>query len=119
MPIRQNFAPRFGFAYSATPKFTIRSGVGIFFARKEQNQGVTQIGANIPNTPAVLFPVVSASATVAPPVTISSPLQVGQTDPYFTGVTAANPVSFNTRAPDFLNVPSPYVRSGISVSSTN
>jgi outer membrane receptor protein involved in Fe transport len=104
-----NFAPRFGFAYSATPKFTIRSGAGIFFARKEQNQGVTQIGANIPNTPAVLFPVVSASATVAPPVTISTPLQVGQTDPYFTGVTAANPVSFNTRAPDFLNVPSPYV----------
>ena len=104
-----NFAPRFGFAYSATPKFTIRSGVGIFFARKEQNQGVTQIGANIPNTPSVLFPVVSASATVTPPVTINSPVQVGQTDPYFTGVTAANPVSFNTRAPDFLNVPSPYV----------
>ena len=104
-----NFAPRLGFAYSLTPKFTIRSGAGIFIARKEQNQGTTQIGANIPNTPTVLFPVVSASATVAPPVTISSPIQVGQSDPYFTGITAANPVSFNTRAPDFLNSPMPYV----------
>jgi outer membrane receptor protein involved in Fe transport len=108
-PDHNNFAPRLGFAYSATSKFTIRSGAGIFFSRKEQNQGVTQIGANIPNTPAVLFPVVSASATVAPPVTISTPLQVGQTDPDFKGVTAANPVSFNTRAPDFLNVPAPYI----------
>jgi outer membrane receptor protein involved in Fe transport len=108
-PDHNNFAPRLGFAYSATSKFTIRSGGGIFFARREQNNGVTQIGANIPNTPAVLFPVVSASATVAPPVTINTPLQVGQTDPRFTGITAANPVSFNTRTPDFLNVPVPYV----------
>jgi outer membrane receptor protein involved in Fe transport len=108
-PDHNNFAPRLGFAYSATSKFTIRSGAGIFFARREQNNGVTQIGANIPNTPAVLFPVVSASATVTPPLTINMPLQVGQTDPNFTGITAANPVSFNTRTPDFLNVPVPYV----------
>jgi len=104
-----NFAPRFGFAYSANSKFTIRSGAGIFFSRKEQNQGVTQIGANIPNSPTVLFPVISASGTVTPPVTISSPIGLGASDPYFTGVTAANPVSFNTRAPDFLNSPTPYV----------
>jgi hypothetical protein len=104
-----NFAPRLGFAYTATSKFTIRSGAGIFFARKEQNQGVTQIGANIPNSPTVLFPVISASGTVTPPVTISSPIALGASDPNFTGVTAANPVSFNTRAPDFLNVPAPYV----------
>jgi len=104
-----NFAPRLGFAYTATPRLTVRSGAGIFFARKEQNQGVTQIGANIPNTPTVLFPVVSASGTVAPPVTISSPIEVGPSDPYFVGITAANPVSFNTRSPDFLNVPAPYV----------
>ena len=97
-----NFAPRLGFAYSASSKLTIRSGGGIFFARKEQNQGVTQIGANIPNSPTVLFPVISASGTVTPPVTISSPIGLGASDPNFTGITAANPVSFNTRAPDFL-----------------
>ncbi|MEO8049369.1 MAG: TonB-dependent receptor [Acidobacteriota bacterium] len=108
-PDHNNFAPRLGFAYNATSKFTIRSGAGIFFARKEQNQGVTQIGANIPNTPTVLFPVISASGTVTPPVTISSPIELGASDPDFTGVTAANPVSFNTRAPDFHNVPAPYV----------
>jgi outer membrane receptor protein involved in Fe transport len=104
-----NFAPRLGFAFNATPKLTIRSGAGIFFSRKEQNQGVTQIGANIPNSPTVLFPVISASGTVTPPVTLSSPIALGPSDPTFAGITAANPVSFNTRAPDFLNVPAPYV----------
>src|SRR5205807_2649895 len=100
---------RLGFAYSASSKLTIRSGAGIFFSRKEQNQGVTQIGANIPNSPTVLFPVVSASGTVAPPVTLSSPLGLGASDPNFVGITAANPVSFNTRAPDFHNSPMPYI----------
>jgi len=108
-PDHNNFAPRLGFAYSASSKFTIRAGGGLFFGRREQNNGVTQIGANIPNTPAVIFPGVSASATITPPVTIHSPLQVGQSDPDFTGITAANPVSFTTRTPDFTNVPAPYV----------
>lgn len=108
-PDHNNFAPRLGFAYSATSKFTLRSGAGIFFSRREQNNGVTQIGANIPNTPTVLFPVVSASGSLTPPVTINSPILVGQTDPSFKGITAANPVSYNTRTPDFLNVPVPYV----------
>jgi hypothetical protein len=103
-----NWAPRLGFAYSASRKFTIRSGAGIFYSRREQNNGVTQIGANIPNTPAVLFPTISATGTVVPPVTISSPLQLGQTDPNFTGITPANAVSYNTRTPDFTNVPAPY-----------
>src|SRR6266478_278046 len=69
-----NFAPRLGFAYSVSRKWTIRSGGGIFFSRREQNNGVTQLGANIPNTPALFFPVVNAGATITPPVTISSPI---------------------------------------------
>ena len=104
-----NFAPRLGFAYSASQKFTIRSGGGIFYSRREQNNGVTQIGANIPNTPAVLFPAISPAATVAPPVTISSPLLLAGIDPNFTGITPANAVSYNTRTPSFTNVPDPYV----------
>jgi len=103
-----NWAPRLGFAYSMNPKLTIRSGAGIFFSRNEQNQGVTEIAANIPNTPTVLFPAVSAGTTVTPPVTINSPLGIAQTDPTFKGITAANPVSYNTRTPDFNNVPVPY-----------
>ena len=103
-----NWAPRLGFAYAASRKFTIRSGAGIFYSRREQNNGVTQIGANIPNTPAILFPPISATGTVAPPVTLNTPIIAGQTDPKFTGVTAANPVSYNTRTPDFNNVPVPY-----------
>jgi hypothetical protein len=103
-----NWAPRLGFAYAASRKFTIRSGAGIFYSRREQNNGVTQIGANIPNTPAILFPVISATGTIAPPVTLNSPIIAGQTDPKFAGITAANPVSYNTRTPDFTNVPDPY-----------
>ena len=72
-PDHNNWAPRLGLAYSATQKFTIRSGAGIFFGRREQNNGVTQIGANIPNTPTVLFPPISPTGTIAPPVTITRP----------------------------------------------
>ena len=107
-PDHNNWAPRLGFAYAATRKFTVRSGAGIFYSRREQNNGVTQIGANIPNTPAILFPVVSATGTLAPPVTLNSPIVAGPTDPKFAGITAANPVSFTTRAPEFGNVPVPY-----------
>ena len=32
-----NLAPRFGFAYSATQKWTIRGGTGIFFGQRSPN----------------------------------------------------------------------------------
>src|SRR6266446_4556396 len=104
-----NFAPRLGFAYSVSRKWTIRSGGGIFFSRREQNQGVTQIGSNIPNTPALFFPVVNAGATITPPVTISSPIAVGPSDPTLKGFTPQNPLSFTGRTPEFHNSPNPYV----------
>ncbi len=107
-PDHNNWAPRLGFAYAASRKFTVRSGAGIFYSRREQNNGVTQIGANIPNTPAILFPVISATGTVTPPVTMNSPIVAGPTDPKFAGITADNPVSYTTRTPDFSNVPVPY-----------
>jgi outer membrane receptor protein involved in Fe transport len=104
-----NFAPRLGFAFSASPKFTIRSGAGIFFARREQNAGVSLIGSNIPNTPVAVFPAVSAGSTVSPPATINTPIRLDQIDASLTGVTPANPVSFQIRTPDLLNSPDPYV----------
>jgi len=103
-----NWAPRFGFAYSATRRLTIRSGAGVFYARRDQNQEVTQLAGNIPNTPVVIFPVISASATVTPPVTINTPLQVAPSDPTFRAFTPQNPVSILIRTADFGNNPAPY-----------
>ena len=45
---KSNFAPRFGFAYQATPKFVIRSGVGLFFNAFENAGYGPNIGRNYP-----------------------------------------------------------------------
>jgi len=42
-----NFAPRIGFAYSASPKTVIRAGFGIFYGGL-QSQGNTNLGTNFP-----------------------------------------------------------------------
>ncbi|AFL89142.1 hypothetical protein Terro_2907 [Terriglobus roseus DSM 18391] len=45
---KNNFAPRFGFAWEATPKFVVRSGIGLFF-NAFQNAGYgPNIGENYP-----------------------------------------------------------------------
>jgi hypothetical protein len=45
---KNNFAPRFGFAYEVTPKLVVRGGVGLFFNAFE-NQGYgPNIGENYP-----------------------------------------------------------------------
>jgi hypothetical protein len=76
-----NIAPRFGLAYSVTRKFAIRSGAGVFYARRDQNTQVTHIGANIPNVPTIPFPIISASDTVTPPVTLHTPIAVSPIRP--------------------------------------
>ncbi len=45
---KSNFAPRFGFAYTVTPKFVIRSGVGLFFNAFENAGYGPNIGRNYP-----------------------------------------------------------------------
>lgn len=45
---KNNFAPRFGFAWEATPKFVIRSGVGLFFNAFENAGYGPNIGENYP-----------------------------------------------------------------------
>ena len=104
-----NIAPRIGFAYAATERFTVRGGAGIFYARRDPNREVTMIGANIPNTPAVAFPVVSASGTVTPPLTVNDPLPVSAGDPTLSEFTPERPTGFLFRGADFSNNPNPYV----------
>ncbi len=45
---KSNFAPRFGFAYQASPKFVIRSGIGLFFNAFENAGYGPNIGRNYP-----------------------------------------------------------------------
>jgi hypothetical protein len=103
-----NFAPRFGLAYRVNSRWTIRSGAGVFFSRREMNQEVTQIGGNIPNTPNIIFPSVSASGTVTPPVTINMPLQAVPSDPALSSFTPQRPLSVLLRTADFANSVNPY-----------
>jgi len=103
-----NFAPRFGLAYSLGPKWTVRSGIGVFYSRREMNQEVTQIGGNIPNTPNIIFPSVSASGTVTPPLTINTPLQAVASDPTLSTFTPQRPLSVLLRTADFENSVNPY-----------
>jgi hypothetical protein len=103
-----NWAPRFGLAWRLLDKLTIRTGAGVFYSRREMNQEVTQFGGNIPNTPTIVFPSVSATGTVAPPVTISTPLVAQPSDPTLSSFTAQRPLSVLVRTSDFANSVNPY-----------
>ncbi len=103
-----NWAPRLGFAYSPKRQLTIRGGTGLFYSRREQNQEVTQFGGNIPNTPTIVFPSVSASGTVTPPVTFSTPLVAQPSDPTLSNFTPQRPLSVLIRTSDFENSVNPY-----------
>lgn len=99
----KNFAPRFGFAYSASNKWTVRGGVGVFYGPRSPNQQTTVFGSNPPNAPTVITPSVSASTTVTPPITLSSPIQLGPTSPDLSTFTPANPLGLLIRTADFTN----------------
>lgn len=47
-PQKTNFAPRFGFAYTANPRTALRGGYGIFFGGLENRGGATNLGDNYP-----------------------------------------------------------------------
>ncbi|MEP6900109.1 MAG: TonB-dependent receptor [Actinomycetota bacterium] len=48
-PDRNNFAPRFGFAYSVTNKFVVRGGYGIYYNLIDRIGSEDQIALNPPN----------------------------------------------------------------------
>jgi hypothetical protein len=45
---KNNFAPRFGFAYQATSKFVVRGGYGIYYGAFENRGGSPSLGYNYP-----------------------------------------------------------------------
>lgn len=98
-----DFAPRLGFAYSVSSRLTVRGGAGVFYGPREANQQSTVFGANPPNAPTVISPSVSATNTVAPPITLTTPIQVGPTDPSLSTFTATNTLGLLIRTADINN----------------
>jgi Carboxypeptidase regulatory-like domain/TonB dependent receptor-like, beta-barrel len=98
-----NLAPRFGFAYSASQKLTVRGGAGVFFGPRSPNQQTTLFGSNPPNAPTVITPSVSANSTVAPPINIGTPIQLGPTSADLSTFTPQNPLGLLIRTADFAN----------------
>ena len=45
---KTNFSPRFGFAYSLTPKLVVRGGYGMFYGAFENRGGYPSLGYNYP-----------------------------------------------------------------------
>jgi hypothetical protein len=99
----KNFAPRFGFAYSASRRWTVRGGAGLFYGQRSPNQQTTVFGSNPPNAPTVITPTVSANTTLTPPMTISTPIQVGPTSADLSTFTPARPLGLLIRTADFTN----------------
>lgn len=93
-----NIGPRAGFAYQMRPRWVLRGGYGLFYGLRDQNQEVTQIAGNNPNTPALIAPVVSAQRTVLPPYTINSPVQAGPTTTTLEAYSAAAPLTRTIRS---------------------
>jgi len=96
-----NIGPRVGFAYNVRRRWVLRGGYGIFYGLRDQNQEVTQIAGNNPNTPALVVTPVSASKTVLPPYTINTPVQAGPSDATLTGYSAASPITRTIRTQGF------------------
>lgn len=99
----KSFAPRFGFAASISNHWTVRGGAGVFYGQRSPNQQTTVFGSNPPNAPTVITPTVSANGTITPPMTISTPIQVGPTSADLSTFTPTNPLGLLIRTADFTN----------------
>ena len=99
----RNFAPRFGFAYNMSNRWTVRGGAGVFYGQRSPNQQTTVFGSNPPNAPAVITPTVSATTTVTPPMTIGTPIQVGPSTADLSAFTPTNTLGLLIRTADFTN----------------
>jgi hypothetical protein len=102
-----NFAPRVGLAWQVSSKLVVRGGFGIFYGLRDQSQEGTQFSANIPNSPTLSVPVITASGTVKPPFTINTPILAGPTDPTLSSFTPDRPLARTIKSQGFHDARTP------------
>jgi hypothetical protein len=105
-----NIGPRAGFAYHLRRRWVFRGGYGIFYGLRDQNQEVTQIAGNNPNTPALIVPTVNASTTITPPYTINTPIQAAPSDVSLDAFTAERPITRTIRTQAFKDARMPMLQ---------
>jgi hypothetical protein len=105
-----NIGPRVGLAYQVRRRWVVRGGYGIFYGLRDQNQEVTQIAGNNPNTPALIVPTVSASTTVTPPYTINTPIQAAPSATGLDQFTADRPITRTIRSQGFKDARMPMLQ---------
>ena len=105
---KNNFAPRFGFAYQFTPKFVVRGGYGIFYGGFENRGGDPALGYNYPFQFIFSFP----AENFWTPVTYSNG-QIGTLEQGFTDI-PLNPSLVQAEGLAFrgiqLNYKTPYMQ---------
>jgi hypothetical protein len=74
---KDNFAPRFGFAYQITPKFVVRGGYGIYFGSFENRGGYPSLGYNFPFQYSFTFPSANSQSPVIYPNGTTATLENG------------------------------------------
>ena len=98
-----DWGPRLGGAYQVTPKFVVRAGYGIFYAMRAQGQQATLFSENVPNIPTLILPTITATGTVTPPYTISTPIQTVPSINTLAGFTATNPYNVQIKTQSLQN----------------
>ncbi|MFZ0593794.1 MAG: TonB-dependent receptor [Bryobacteraceae bacterium] len=106
---KDNFAPRFGFAYQFTPKFVVRGGYGIYFGSFENRGGYPSLGYSYPFQYSFSFPSNNSQSPVVYPNGTIATLENGLSS------VPLNPVSVDASGLTLrgiqLNYKTPYVQS--------
>jgi hypothetical protein len=98
-----DWGPRVGVAYQVSPKFVVRSGYGIFYAMRAQGQQATLFSENTPNIPTLILPVITATGTITPPYTISTPIATVPSVDSLAGFSATNPYNTQIKTQSLLH----------------